>query len=244
MNTTSEVQWLEWDDTAEDVPEKPTVGSRRLLLRGTAGGLALAASGLFVPDWLEEAEARDGVLGGAKGGRHGKNRRGRHRKRTHGDKKDNHKVQDKVQDKPLPFRASALTVVNDLAEPVPCKFFYAKKKPGDNYDPFNHGGDQTIKDDDSYRYDPLEFRVGVLIRELNYGKDIFCDVRNVTYWYPRGGVTTGVNLDPHNGNVGTAYIPEQNFSEGEEKYNQRAVLRRLNDDSHGERRIEWRLIIR
>ena len=38
--------------------------TRRAWLGAAAGGFALAASGLFLPDWLEEAEARDGAYGG------------------------------------------------------------------------------------------------------------------------------------------------------------------------------------
>ncbi len=67
--------------------------TRRRLLRAVSGGLVLAASGLFQPDWLEEAEAREGALGGAMGGR-GKNRR-RHKRRSQGGKRDKQKVQDK-----------------------------------------------------------------------------------------------------------------------------------------------------
>ncbi len=67
--------------------------TRRRLLRAVSGGLVLAASGLFQPDWLEEAEAREGALGGAMGGR-GKNRR-RHKQRSPGDRKDKQKDQDK-----------------------------------------------------------------------------------------------------------------------------------------------------
>jgi hypothetical protein len=58
-------------------PREFATASRRHLMRAAAGGLALAASGLFLPDWLEEADARDGALDGAKGGRRGTNRRGR-----------------------------------------------------------------------------------------------------------------------------------------------------------------------
>lgn len=89
MKTTlSEVPWQARDAAAADTPEAPMGGSRRLLLGGSAGGLVLAARGLFLPDWLDVTAAREGALGGAKGGRHGKNHRGRHRKRTHGDKKE------------------------------------------------------------------------------------------------------------------------------------------------------------
>ena len=62
--------------------------SRRGLIQTAAGGLVLAASGLFLPEWPEAIEAAEGAYGGKLGGRHGKDHRGRHRRRTHGDKKD------------------------------------------------------------------------------------------------------------------------------------------------------------
>jgi hypothetical protein len=69
-------------DSAGATFELPTVGSRRLLVGGAAGGLTLAASGLFLPAWLEETEAREGSSGGALGGRHGKNHKGRQHRRN------------------------------------------------------------------------------------------------------------------------------------------------------------------
>lgn len=54
---------------------------------GTRRALFAAASGLLIPKWPTDAEAREGALGGARGGRRGKNHRGRKRRRTHGDKK-------------------------------------------------------------------------------------------------------------------------------------------------------------
>jgi hypothetical protein len=62
--------------------------TRRALLRTSLGGFAPAASGLFLPWRLAEAAARDGAKHGELGGRHGKDHKGRHRRRTHGDKKD------------------------------------------------------------------------------------------------------------------------------------------------------------
>ena len=53
--------------------------SRRALLRAAAGAFSLAASGLFLPATLEQAEARDGVLDGKRGGRRGKNQRERNK---------------------------------------------------------------------------------------------------------------------------------------------------------------------
>lgn len=69
--------------------ESPAV-SRRTILTGAMAGFTLASSGLFLPGTEDDAEARDGSLGGDKGGRHGKNNRGRdkHKRRDHGDKKD------------------------------------------------------------------------------------------------------------------------------------------------------------
>ena len=55
---------------------------RRALLGGAAGGFALAAGGLLLPDWLAaEAAEGQGRLGGELGGRHGKNQRGRNEQR-------------------------------------------------------------------------------------------------------------------------------------------------------------------
>ena len=56
----------------------PSVANRRGLIQAAAGGLVLAASGLLLPARLAETDAREGALGGVKGGRRGKNRRGGH----------------------------------------------------------------------------------------------------------------------------------------------------------------------
>jgi hypothetical protein len=62
--------------------------TRRALLSG-AGGFVLAAGGLFLPEWLEDAEAVEGLYGGTLGGRHGKDHRGRdNRKRRNRDRND------------------------------------------------------------------------------------------------------------------------------------------------------------
>jgi hypothetical protein len=57
--------------------DRPAGINRRGLLAGAASGFALAASGLLLPEWQEEVEAREGAYGGRLGGRHGGNRRGR-----------------------------------------------------------------------------------------------------------------------------------------------------------------------
>ncbi len=92
--------------------------SRRHLMR-TASGLALAASGLLLPGWLEEAEARPGALDGAKGGRRGQDHRGRHKRkdRDHGDRKEPHKGKPPGRDIFEP-RGVAVFVHNYRSVPV------------------------------------------------------------------------------------------------------------------------------
>ena len=65
-----------------------TERTRREVLRAATAGFALAASGLFLPHGLEQTAAREGANDGELGGRHGRDRKGRHRRRTHGDRKD------------------------------------------------------------------------------------------------------------------------------------------------------------
>lgn len=75
------------DSAAPTAPEDAALNRRRLL-RAATGAFVLTASGLYLPAAVEDAEAREGAYGGRLGGRRGKNRRGRDRRRTHGDKKD------------------------------------------------------------------------------------------------------------------------------------------------------------
>lgn len=76
------------DDARDDREPTEAAGtSRRRLLRVATGGFVLATSGLFLPEGLEEAEAREGVLGGVKGGRHGTNHRDRNKRRNHRNKR-------------------------------------------------------------------------------------------------------------------------------------------------------------
>jgi hypothetical protein len=125
MNRASENQWPQWDETAEDAPEEPTAGSRRLLLAGAASGLALAASGLLLPDRLEEVDAREGALGGAKGGRRGKDQRGRHKHRDHGKKKDkgNDKNKDQNDDTPRGLFRGIRYTVSSRRGSYPVEFY-------------------------------------------------------------------------------------------------------------------------
>jgi len=104
------------DEKGTLMSEQPNL-SRRTILSGAVAGFALTASGLFLPETREEAAARKGALGGAKGGRHGKDHRGRDRqkRRDHGDKKD------KGNDRPPQgaiFRDVALFVHNMRNVPV------------------------------------------------------------------------------------------------------------------------------
>ena len=89
-----------------------TTSTRRDVILAAASGFSLAASGLLVPDWLEEAAAREGALGGARGGRSSKNHQRHRHKRTHGDRKKRRKPNDILPTHP------AIKVYNKRSEPV------------------------------------------------------------------------------------------------------------------------------
>ena len=69
--------------------------SRRALLRAAAGAFSLAASGLFLPTSPHEAEARDGVLGGKRGGRKRKNQRDRNKAKRRQRRRSRRREKDK-----------------------------------------------------------------------------------------------------------------------------------------------------
>ena len=217
--------------------------SRRGVLRTAARGLALAVGGLTLPAWLEEAAARPGANGGELGGRRGNDRKGRHKKRTHGDKKDRRRPGNGAPQDHGPFRSTGLTVTNKTNQPLQCTFFFRTKTGLDDYGLPIANGTQTINPNQSSRYDTDHYRVGALVPHVLGSSDLSADVRNVSFFFPRGGVTQGSNLDPHGGNFGGTLITEQNFAEGEEHQEQNVVLKRLADDSKGAKRIEWELTI-
>lgn len=113
---------------AETVPScqvQPSYWSRRPLLKEATGRLLLAC-GLVLPGQLEDAEAREGALGGKLGGRRSQNRRGRHRKRTHGKKKDKPRGGGPFKVRPFVF------LLNLYSEHAPIKvdFYSTRLRPG------------------------------------------------------------------------------------------------------------------
>lgn len=117
----------EQDHGESQAPTDEARNPTRRSLLGAAGGFALAASGLLLPDRLvEDAEARAGALDGAKGGRRGNDHKGRHRKRSHGDKKDKRKDRDK----PRGFVPTnvAMNVINNRSVPVNIRGWLADKR--------------------------------------------------------------------------------------------------------------------
>ena len=110
--------------------ERSVLDRRHLLHHGVAAGMVIAASGLLLPEWLLEAEARAGALDGNKGGRRGHNRRGRTQKRTHGDRKDNQKGQDKPRGRDFfEMRKVAIAVHNYRSTAVRVRGWQPKDPP-------------------------------------------------------------------------------------------------------------------
>lgn len=100
--------------------------TRRRLLRASAAGFALAASGVFLPQHLPDAVARKGAANGQLGGRRGTDHRGRDRRRTHGDKKeDRGNTSDKPPGAGLQIAKDVqMTFHNDGPNPLSVVFWY------------------------------------------------------------------------------------------------------------------------
>ena len=202
--------------------------SRRGLL-GAAGGFAVAASGLLLPDWLvEETAAREGAYGGQLGGRRGKDHRGgdKAKRRGHGGKKNKNSRGNRPGSGG--FRNMALTVRNaglDLNHPgayflerFTATFYYQTKTGIDTYGhpikaqgPFEFDAYEEQKR--SFRFAPDHFRCGALIQHHAFlGGDLYVDVRNHEILSPRGRVLQGKDLDPPANKLGSEIIAEQGFA--------------------------------
>lgn len=210
-----------WHTQAAEEPGEASMGSRRALLGGAAGGFALAASGLFLPATGEDAAARTGKHGGALGGRRGKNQRGRHRRRTHGDKKKDAQRNEARGSKAI-FRNTALTL-NILDGRVDyfrfnATFYYRVLSGGlDDYDgPWINSGVSWPANEHhlDYRFAPDRFRVGVLLSAQQgsyHAPDLFVDVRNIAFATPRAATYSGKDLDPAAGKLGEPVIRERDM---------------------------------
>lgn len=222
MSNGAQVNREDEDGTLERERAAESTWSRRTLLGAAAGGFALAASGLFLPDWLPEAEAREGAYGGVLGGRHGKNRRGRdqRKRRTHGAKNKNNR-NDGKRDNLKGWRNTALTVENTGGDPqfekISVTFFFRAKLDADFYGPPVRATDTIeLGIGEKYRFANDRFRVCALVQHHALTKgDLYVDVRNIAFWFPRGSVTQGKNLDPPNFQVGDYVLTEQNFGVGD-----------------------------
>jgi hypothetical protein len=185
--------------------------SRRALL-GAASGFALVASGLFLPEWMEETEARKGAYGGKLGGRHGKNRRGRdkqkRRKRRHG----KHRREERATGSGPGwiFRNSRLRIFNQTGVNLTITVYFQEKTGLDSYNAPVNDGWAELESQFDLRYDPDRFRVGARIEFAGFDQVIDVNVRNMSAWYPQGRVKTGVGL-PLGGDGGLDLVAEQDF---------------------------------
>jgi hypothetical protein len=212
-----------------DGAEPVAIPNRRALLRLATGGFALAASGLLLPGWLaEEAEAREGAYGGELGGRRGKDRRGRHRRRTHGDKKGKNDRNKRKDDRPpgagapggSPIKYVAIRAEGDPGTNV--RFYFrtldnvfgelSLLKPG------NFG--QFPQDHHSLDYAPKMYSTAVYFTSAHLPYSVFIEARNPILGAPWAQVVWGCDIDAH-GNVvggstyhrdGTSMIPMDRYN--------------------------------
>jgi hypothetical protein len=203
---------MTWDEGQTGGAEAGDLG-RRDLVRIGAGGFVLAASGLLLPAVAGEPAARAGALSGDLGGRRGKNRRGRHKRkrRDHGNDKGKNGGGGLFRSTALSIRTSAPAEFNLTFSAV---FYYRTKTGLDEYGPWQVARDADPAFD---RYAADRFRVGVLLKAhwpQAPGTDLFIDVRNRSFDYPRGAAYSGYGLDPTLA-FPLPLIAEQNFGQGD-----------------------------
>ena len=195
--------------------------NRRALFAAAAGGFVIGASGLLLPEWLEEAEAAEGAYGGRLGGRRGKDRRGldKAKRRDHGNKKNRGKGKgNRAPKSGLFFRDCALTVQNhtpwkwivDYYE-YPVNAFGAEKDPQPipfTPDDIAPGGKQRVESN--------EFHMGVILFTVSHDEPntVDANVRNFRSDSPHGRLYAGPHLSLGDTN-GTAIVTEQAFKEHE-----------------------------
>lgn len=193
-----------------------TSTSRRRLLGAATSSFALAASGLFLPQWLDNAEARDDN----KGDRRGKDNKRRNKQRHRGDKQDD--IEENESTPPQghgPFRAAALTVVQSPFRSLQYSYtFYYRVKTGlDEYGPWIESSTVTPDRTDSFRYAPDRYRIGVLLRghveDGDLPQQAFIDIRNLSFGYPQGSASAGAGLNPTQNTLGSQVIGERGFAQ-------------------------------
>ncbi len=200
----------------------PPAAAPRATRRGLlAGGLAAAAAGLLLPPGAAAKKGNRPKGRGVPPGGHG------------------------------PFRSAALTVENGWGRALRVDFFVAPKTGLDDYGPWVQADSRRVADGESARFDPDRYRVGAVVHRTEaFPYDLFfVDVRNVSLWFPRGGVTRGGTsggwVDPPAGKIGSIFMPERDMGEDrgwgkrvEGKSWDWVILERLKDSPDA---IEFRL---
>jgi hypothetical protein len=203
----------EWMDDADEDREAAPVSRRALL----GGSFVLAASGLLLPAWQEDAVAGERPVRRVQD-RAERRRMQRNRRDTRHDERRDHASPGRGL-----FRYAALQISNvSPVVPVSTTFFIRPKLLGlDNWGPWE--AQRTVSlgigncCEVTYRFAPERYRVGALLRGIVVTGDVFVDVRNLAFGFPQARVTQGPNLDPVNNRLGDDVIAEQSFAAGGEK---------------------------
>lgn len=190
---------------------------RRGLLRAAAGGFALAASGLFLPERVKEAEAREGADGGRLGGRHGPNRRGRDQ-RTRRDSKGKQEDRNDRGGKPpgaglTIVKAVALNIRNDAQIPITIETWWDQNPAlGNGWEPAH--ATRHLQTGETFAFQSPTRSAALWIASINGWLHIFNPLAGApeAAFKDGGGVQRGVG---HTG--GWDYIQPFTLSAGESK---------------------------
>ncbi|MFT4038581.1 MAG: hypothetical protein QM692_10405 [Thermomicrobiales bacterium] len=199
---------------------EPAASSRRRLLGASAGAFALAASGLFLPPGLvEEAAAREGANHGKLGGRHGKNRRGKDRKKGRSEKQSRASAGNK---------APGGGLIKSVGCDVSCQdgtwsqlrvdFYYRIKGSGDTWSGFKFGGSDSLYGVGAIaRYKPDRYSIAAYIHADNLERACFVEMLNPLIGYPYMKISLGGSIDGNGAYVHGAYAADESFGVGDRK---------------------------
>jgi hypothetical protein len=189
--------------------------SRRALVAAGAGWV-LGAAGLLLPATGDEATAR-GALGGAKGGRHGKDQRGRNKHRG----KDNNEPGDDKQthDDGL-FGEDAVSVVFVNSGSVDLEVYYNNSTKID-------GGEQREDRIPAHTSRSYTGTTSATIVNITSPECDGCFIYSVEFRNPSIGRPWVTAVDQHN----TFFANETGLSEGDSVDDRRRLLVTRNSDS-------------
>jgi hypothetical protein len=168
VSTTRCDDWEDQDGAGERDREAQPAWSRRAVLGAAAGGFALAASGLLLPEWLvEEAEADNHPVRRSQG-REERKRQKRHNQHTQHHDRDSRRDDDKPPGRDLDFKDIKFVVGVLGGQPVKVAFYAgAERRTNGDRGPWHLG--YELRETKNLAPNTLEWTTFTTGAHENYG---------------------------------------------------------------------------